>query len=100
MLESNSRANVAFFFILLVAQLVPGQTRFLPARFFNTRAYIYICNLPNRLASKTLGYGQNSLLINTRTKEAVASKIVNICAWSIVPDICISTRHLCLLDVI
>ena len=37
---SNSRAKV-FFFILLVAQLVRGQTRFFKVQFCNRRAYLF-----------------------------------------------------------
>ena len=41
MLESNSRVNMLFF-IFLVAQLVPRQTKILTDPICNTRAYVVI----------------------------------------------------------
>ena len=38
---NRTRAQTALFFILLVAQLVPGQTKFFKVQFCNRRAYLY-----------------------------------------------------------
>ena len=48
---NRTRVQTALFFILLVAQLVPGQTKFFKVQFCNRRAYLnaHMINYPKNL---------------------------------------------------